>query len=634
MDNVVSLEDLFHKRLFRVPDYQRGYSWEHRQVQEFLEDLELLGSGHYHYTGTVVLYESHPETPRMDKDGNTYIPAEIVDGQQRLTTIVLLLDEIRRSLAGFTDTDKELSQGILKKFISTDELNGQRLFKLSLNEDTDHFFKNSILAEHPGVEGPQITSEQRLAESKQQIARYLADNAGAQDTDGTEWLLTLYRKIATQLRFTLYQVENEAEVGVIFEVMNDRGKPLTDLEKVKNYLLHVSTSLNISNELAKSVNGAWAEILHQLMSANLVSSEDENRLLRAHWLTHYNPRSRQWDGSKSIKQEFALRKYKDDHETLLSDLHTYAESLRESCIGFCDAYLPNRPDAFSSFKGNPMARSQVMDWSSKLKRTAFVASFLPLLMAVRLGWPEDPSKYLEVLKLCEIFAFRVYRWNENRSTAGQAMLFRLGYDLSRNNRTYDNTVKALKAELAHWCDNGGFGGGYTGEDSFNWYQWRGLRYFLYEYEVTLASEQGASSIVNWDDFQDLDLKDTIEHILPQSICKQPYWQSRFSTQDHQRYLHNLGNLTLTKHNSAYQNRPFPEKRGAVDSVEHCYAKSPLYVERQLTLWEDWDARAIGERRSKLLEWAGHRWEIDLDSLQEELLVPSPEDDEFDEYDEV
>ena len=58
MNNVVPLDDLFRKRLFRVPDYQRGYSWEEQHVEEFLEDLELLGPQRYHYTGTVVLHES------------------------------------------------------------------------------------------------------------------------------------------------------------------------------------------------------------------------------------------------------------------------------------------------------------------------------------------------------------------------------------------------------------------------------------------------------------------------------------------------------------------------------------------------------------------------------------------------
>ena len=94
MNNVVSLADLFHQRVFRVPNYQRGYSWEEQQVREFLEDLELLGPGRFHYTGTVVLNEQGSRQPRMDEDGNAYLTAEIVDGQQRLTTIVLLLDGI------------------------------------------------------------------------------------------------------------------------------------------------------------------------------------------------------------------------------------------------------------------------------------------------------------------------------------------------------------------------------------------------------------------------------------------------------------------------------------------------------------------------------------------------------------
>ena len=632
MDNVISLDDLFHKRLFRVPDYQRGYSWEQRQVREFLEDLELLTPGHYHYTGTVVLHESHPEDQRMDKDGNTYVPVDIVDGQQRLTTIVLLLDGVRRSLASFSDAAHGLSQGIVKNFISADEMNGQRLFKLSLNEDTDHFFKESILAEQPGVEGPQITSERRLAAAKQQIADYLEDNALPPESTGEEWLQTLYRKLATQLRFTLYQVGDAAEVGVIFEVMNDRGKPLTDLEKVKNYLLHVSTSLTIPNELAKSVNGAWAEILRQLMSANLVSSDDEDRLLRAHWLTRYNPQPRQWERSRSVKREFDLREFKERHEDLLSRLHTYTEGLRASCISFCDAYQPNRPDAFASFKANPKVRAQVIEWSTKLRRTDYIATFLPLLMAVRQRWPDDPDKYLEVLKLCEAFAFRVYRWNEYRSNAGQTAFFRIGYDLATKSPTFDHTVRAIKAELKHWCKDADFEYQPTAENPINWYRWGGLRYFLYEYEAALASEQGASPIVTWDELSSRDLQDTIEHILPQSISEQPYWEKMFGTHDHQRYRHDLGNLTLTKHNSTYQNKPFPDKKGKADAVGHCYAKSPLYVERQLTQWDSWDANAIDERRSTLLEWARHRWAIDLGGLQDEVREPTLPDDEFDEDD--
>lgn len=363
MDNVVPLDDLFRKRLFRVPDYQRGYSWEDQQVEEFLEDLELLGPKRHHYTGTIVLHGSESEARPMDQDGNTYISAQVVDGQQRLTTIVLLMDAIQRELSVFSDAAQSLSEGIKKNFVSTIGSNGLPLHKLTLNHDTDHYFKSSIIAERPGVEGPQIASERRLAAAKRLIATYLTTHLDTTDQDGEQWLRTLYAKVATQLKFTLYEVEDDAEVGIIFEVMNDRGKPLTDLEKVKNFLLHTSIAINIDNELAKAVNGAWAEILRQLMAANLVSGADEDRLLRAHWLTQYDPRSRQWAGSRSIKDEFDLRKHNQQRQDLLAKLHDYTEGLRASCISFCDAYRPARPEFVSVVR----RRAQVESGSHRVE---------------------------------------------------------------------------------------------------------------------------------------------------------------------------------------------------------------------------------------------------------------------------
>ena len=293
MNNVVSLDDLFHKRVFRIPDYQRGYSWEARQVQEFLEDLELIGSHNSHYTGTVVLHALSSESRRTDEDGNRYAPVAIVDGQQRLTTIILLLDGIRRLLAKSSKQNRALSQGICKNFISARAESGNKLYKLTLNTDTDHFFRTNVLADKSSVEGANISSHRRLESAKKQIETYLVTHTNEGKKDGYKWLRGLHEKVTTQLHLTLYQVENEAEVGVIFEVMNDRGKPLTEMEKVKNYLLHASVSLRGGKEpntLAESVNGAWSEILRQLMAAGLESSADEDRLLRANWLTHHDPR--------------------------------------------------------------------------------------------------------------------------------------------------------------------------------------------------------------------------------------------------------------------------------------------------------------------------------------------------------
>ncbi len=613
MNHVVSLDELFHKRVFRIPDYQRGYSWETRQIREFLEDLELLGSNNFHYTGTVVLHALHSELHRMDEDGNQYTLVAIVDGQQRLTTIVLLLDGIRRLLAKSTKKDRALSQGISKNFIAARATTGEPLYKLNLNTDTDHFFKASVLSDNPGVEGANISSQRRLEFARKQIANYLLNSADQGSENGSEWLRSLYKKVATQLRFTLYQVEHEAEVGVIFEVMNDRGKPLTELEKVKNYLLHASVSLRISNEpneLAESVNKAWAEILRQLMAAGLESSADEDRLLRAHWLTHYDPRPRQWHGSKSMKDRFALRDHREDKNALLKSLHRYTEELRQDCFAFCDAYKPTRPNTFDSFNACPKIRLEIIDWSTKLVRIGVVAPFLPLLIAARRRWPEHPDRYLKLLMLCEAFAFRVYRVMEWRADAAQSILFRIGHKVRKKKTSYSDMLSEIKSELAHRCSDDDFEAEINPRKPSNWYDWSGLRYFLYEYEAALASKNGGSPRVAWGELSGRDLKDTIEHILPQSIDGQSYWERRFNKRTHTLYVHDLGNLTLTKHNAHYSNKPFPKKKGKIDAEGHCYAKSPLFMEQHLMRWNHRNASSIDERRATLLNWARSRWAID------------------------
>lgn len=224
----------------------------------------------------------------------------------------------------------------------------------------------------------------------------------------------------------------------------------------------------------------------------------------------------------------------------------------------------------------------------------------------------------------------MYKWRRYRSDAGQAALFRLGYELSKEECEFPKAVYVVKSELSRLCGNDNFVELTSSEEPTNLYNWSGLRYFLYEYEITLASQQDASPIVDWKDLGDRDPQNTIEHILPQSIEGQRYWQLKFEPKEHELYVHDLGNLTLTKHNSHYLNKPFPEKRGGVDAKGHCYAKSPLYLERDLTRWEHWDASAINKRRSELLKWARNRWAVDLSDLEGDERELETAEDQLDE----
>ena len=150
MDNTLSLQELFNDRIFRVPEYQRGFSWERQQIEEFLDDLALLDTSRQHYTGTVVLHQPANPVRRMDDEGQNFIETDVVDGQQRLTTIVLLLNELSKELGKF-ENGKSLALGVRKKYVVATDEYGLPLHKLTLNDDTDDFFQISVLPETPSV---------------------------------------------------------------------------------------------------------------------------------------------------------------------------------------------------------------------------------------------------------------------------------------------------------------------------------------------------------------------------------------------------------------------------------------------------------------------------------------------------
>ena len=626
MDYTLSLPKLFHERIFRVPDYQRGYAWERAQVGELLEDLELLNALRRHYAGTIVLCKDPDALARKGSDGTLYETHAVVDGQQRLTTIVLLLNELSRALEVYPECD-DLAQGIRKTYVETKSDDEWPVYKLSLNEDTDDFFKASILPETPGIEAPSVRAAVRLRDAKKQIADYLRRSDDESESEHRDVLKEWHAKLTQQLHFNLYEVEEEAEVGIIFEVMNDRGKPLTELEKVKNYLLYAASSLDVEksvrDDLAKSVNNAWAKILSNLMAAGLGSSDDEDQLLQMHWIMQREPQARKWGKAKSVKRALGLRR---SHLELLNDLREYVKGLRDSSVAYCDAQKPNRSEAFGEF--HERDRSDVRRWNSKLERTGVVRPFLPLLMAVRQRWPSDPQKYLEMLKLCETFAFRVYNAWGARSDYRESAMFHLAYDVAHG-MDFDEAIRRMKRAYGSREARRGFVAAFPDEPVDN-YEWRSLRYFLYEYEEHLAAEKGASPKVPWQDVARPGLKDTIEHVLPQHRDRQPYWQERFTPSEHQEYKDDIGNLTLTKWNSYYSDKPFPEKKGAFGSGEKCYAEAPFYQELELAQQENWTKESIDARRAKLNAWAKERWSVDFSDVDgADAEDVEPDEDEMD-----
>jgi len=620
--SLLTVEQIFKETFFKIPDYQRGYSWQQLQREELIEDIELLPRDKSHYTGTLVLHFNSTKK-HEDYKGNSYNELDVVDGQQRLTSLVILLDVIRLKLQEMGQQD--LADGLKESYIAIKDQNEQLLPKLKLNKDCHEFFISGLLKIQGSIDGPQVRSHQNLMNAREEFSDYLNQKQNQLNGEYLDWLKNFRKKICQKLSFTVYTVDQAMDVGVIFEVMNNRGLKLTELEKVKNYLLYLSSKLELkaTHEIANYINDTWSRIFESLMKNKLCNPDNENQLLNMHWLFYMDYTQKNWKGSKSIKNEFHLREYEGKHEQLLVDLNDYLRSLRDACTVYCDIGNATGSDAFNSFKDQPEIREQIVKYSEKLRRLKVLAPFIPLLMAIRLRFPNEASLYLQAVKLCEIYSFRVYTYAGRKANAGQSSLYIIANGLYGEQVSIDKALSMVgNLALKYNPDSKFIDENSEPEDRYNW---KGIKYFLYEYEEQLAG--GRTVRIPWEKLEDKKAKqNSIEHILPQTPAE-GYWTEQFSEDEIAICTHDIGNLTLTYDNSSYGRKAFPDKKGTPGSERPCYANSCIFMEKNVAAYDDWNYDNLIQRRKKILTWAIERWTIDIKGIASERLENQEDDDD-------
>ena len=271
-----TLDEIFRhgKRVFRIPDYQRGYSWEKQQRTDLLTDIEYLiesKSRYRHYTGTIVASSNTNETGERN---NQYEVFDIVDGQQRVTSLILLLSVICRLVKQRAGNSNCEHTEVYSMFIQSGP-EGNAVRKLILGKDQNKYFESLVEGGITNATETSINSksDQNLRDAVDEYEKWL--NGRCIDA-----VLECVRK---ELGFLFYAPKNDAEIGIMFEVINNRGKALSELEKIKNYLIYYADKNNIS-DIKKSVNDAWSDILSNLNEIGYTSNESENSFLRNCWI--------------------------------------------------------------------------------------------------------------------------------------------------------------------------------------------------------------------------------------------------------------------------------------------------------------------------------------------------------------
>jgi Protein of unknown function DUF262/Protein of unknown function (DUF1524) len=600
-----SFDELLSPRLLDIPDYQRGYAWEEQHLREFWEDLELIEPGRRHYTGTVVLRDRGRSLLDEDRE----VPLEhfdVVDGQQRLTTCALLLDRVYDHLEALHDDDV---RGARRRLL-TAVVDGVRRPKLQVGADLREYWLRVILDGKPQVDGAPLAAQRRLSRAAEFVEDRLAA-ARAQCADDSAyhtWLRRLAGKVTSALQFTVYVVDNDSDVGVIFETLNQRGKDLTELEKTKNYLLYLANFLDDGprQQLAAAINESWRAIFANLGSAQLGPAH-EDQLLRAHWLATQDPRQREWDKIRSVKERFHRSNYRDDKSLLLDEVSAYVYSLREASAAYRDI-VTDSPDGFAAYGADA---ADVRKRSRQLRQAGVVLIFAPLLIAARLRFPADGKAYGSVVDLCERYSVRVFLINERRSNAGSTRLYNLAFQLHRDGN--------LPAALAGLAERIRF---FAGDEETaaelrdprrNWYAKPGHKYFLYQYELHVLG--GAAPVYGFEHFTRGEFRaSTTEHVLPQTPTGK-CWRV-FGAKDRVLYTNSLGNLVLTYDNSVYSNHCFTRKRDGITGPDgkttRCYRASALKQEQELATFDEWTPALVQQRQDMLAQWAMTRWELSAD----------------------
>src|SRR4028118_171663 len=210
-----AISDLFEsRRIFNIPKYQRAYAWEMKQLRDFISDLDNQTLGKDYFFGTILLQV-------RESEGHFKI-IDIVDGQQRLTTLTIFMRLLLDKLEASGDDVSILRETYVQY---------RNEYKLRVLEYDQDFFRKCILEDCDNAESLIGTpSQRRLLQAKKFFVKELEKRS-------VENLREIREKIENAKVLT-YAVLNNAEATLIFETTNDRGKPLTSLERIKSFLMY------------------------------------------------------------------------------------------------------------------------------------------------------------------------------------------------------------------------------------------------------------------------------------------------------------------------------------------------------------------------------------------------------------
>ena len=543
------LEFLKKSPQFVIPIYQRAYSWTERECRQLWDDIVRTGKSdaiQAHFVGSIVyieqgLYQVSSQSPLL-----------VIDGQQRLTTVMLILEALAKRLDGEEPVDGFSAKKLRNYYLLNPLEEGERAFKLVLTQ-TD---KQSLFAlmmqqmAQPAEHSIRITDNFAFFEQRIEA---LGDD-----------FIPLCKGLAKLVIVDIALSRDQDDPQLIFESMNSTGRELSQADLIRNSIL---MGLEPPQQ-ARLYEEHWRPM--EIAFGQEAYGTHFDAFMR-HYLTL---KTGEIPNVKAVYEAFKSHARSSEVDPLVADIHTYSgyycamafdkEPNKDLAHAFCDL------------------------------RELKVDVAYPFLLELYEDYVQgrlSTEDFVQAVRLVEAYVFRravcaipPNSLNKTFATFGRAV---------RKDR-YLESIQAYLLTLPSYRR-------FPGDEEFkrelserDLYNFRSRSYWLRRLE-----NHGRKEPVPVGEY-------TVEHILPQNETLSTKWRETLGAEWHrvqETWLHTLGNLTLTGYNAEYSDRPFAEKR----EMPGGFKESPLRLNKGLGTLTGWDETTIQERAKRLADRAAKVW---------------------------
>lgn len=556
--NQQTIGGLFSGKIqFQIPVYQRAYAWDKSNWKTFLEDIQESSRHDNNYSYGSILLKTIEQDVKYD----------IIDGQQRITTLILFMRAMINTLRKRTESDeiKELIEDITEGYL----VRKSKLRLMVVEYDRDCF--NAVVVDNRSSYTANSPSQIQLIEA----IRYFEKELEVLSTKELQLICqTINRSDITRI-----ELDGEKEAALMFELQNNRGKDLTNLERLKSYFMYqmyVYSDEECTENNIDALSQTFKEI-YRIVNDIKLKGLNEDSILIYH-CNSYLDCAFGYRNLTNIKDE--LKKSNDK----VSWMKNFVQELKNS---------------FEAIKKHQLNNTYYRNKLFKLEAGVYIYPFIIK------GYKHfDVAEMDEVYKLLEIVAFRDKLVHSRADLSSR---------LSVAIKTFNGDINTLKAKIKdifenewHWADKRII-------DQLNGYMYGHdiLKYLLWEYEESIQNKGykiGNCELEN----------EQIEHISPQTPPEGEAIALGYDVLDDGQYseefvadcLNCIGNLMLISgsHNASIGNKAFADKLAS-------YKRNPLLNQQaEIASFLDndkieWKNSQIKKRQKTIVDFAIRRWSL-------------------------